>query len=160
MLAPRTQISIAIDIKQRRYNSGIVLNGSVSMKETVDEEGAVVTSAQPKENTKTMDRSTQKTFSFVNLKHPDDLKDEETQLRIRRLAMTEVGKARRKPRAKRARNEIVLEFRNPNEKQPDFDRFGGGEIDPFSPYPIPLDDSIRRLLANSGYIAQPDQPLS
>jgi hypothetical protein len=100
-----------------------------------------------------MDRSTQRSFSFVNLKHPDDLKDEETQLRIRRLAMTEVGKARRKPKTKRARNEIVLEFRNANEKQPDFDRFGGGDIDPFSPYPIPLDDSVRVLLANSGCIA-------
>jgi hypothetical protein len=99
-----------------------------------------------------MDRSTQKSFSFVNLKHPDDLKDEETQLRIRRLAMTEVGKARRKPKTKRARNEIVLEFRNPNQKPPDFDHFGGGTIDPFSPYPVPLDESSRALIANSGRI--------
>jgi hypothetical protein len=102
-----------------------------------------------------MDHSTQRSFSFVNLKHPDDLKDEETQLRIRRLAMTEVGKARRKPKTKRARNEIVLEFRNPAEKQPDFDRLGGGSIDPFSPYPIDLDDSARGLLAHSGCIAPP-----
>jgi hypothetical protein len=96
-----------------------------------------------------MDGSTQRSFSFINLKHPNDLKDEETQLRIRRLAMTEVGKARRKPKTKRARNEIVLEFRNSNEQLPDFDRFGGGDIDLFSPYPIPLDDSTRALLANS-----------
>jgi hypothetical protein len=130
-----------------------MFTGTASIKETADDEDDVVTPARLEENTKTMDSSTHKTFSFVNLKHPDDLKDEETQLRIRRLAMTEVGKARRKPKTKRARNEIVLEFRNPSEKQPDFDRFGGGDIDPFSPYPIPLDDSIRNLLANSGYIA-------
>jgi hypothetical protein len=105
-----------------------------------------------KQPTQAMDGSTQRLFSFVNLKHPDDLKDEETQLRIRRLAMIEVGKARRKPKTRRARNEIVLEFRNPNEKMPDFDRFGGGNIDPFSAYPIPLDDSARSLLANSGCI--------
>ncbi|KAF2826610.1 hypothetical protein CC86DRAFT_349539 [Ophiobolus disseminans] len=100
-----------------------------------------------------MDRSTKPAFNFVNLKHPDDLKDEETQLRIRRLAMTEVGKARRKPKTKRARNEIVLEFRNSGEEKPDFDRFGGGNIDPFSAYPVPLDDSARALLA---HIFQPD----
>ncbi|KAH7413949.1 hypothetical protein DE146DRAFT_638973 [Phaeosphaeria sp. MPI-PUGE-AT-0046c] len=95
-----------------------------------------------------MDGSTQRSFSFVNLKHPDDLKDEETQLRIRRLAMTEVGRARRKPKTKRARNEIVLEFRDPNTKQPDFDRLGGGNIDPFSAYPIPLDEATRALLGH------------
>jgi hypothetical protein len=96
-----------------------------------------------------MDRSTKPAFNFVNLTHPDDLKDEETQLRIRRLAMTEVGKARRKPKTKRARNEIVLEFRNPDERKPDLDHFGGGNIDPFSSYPVPLDDSARVLLAHS-----------
>lgn len=99
-----------------------------------------------------MDHSTKRAFNFVNLQHPDDLKDEETQLRIRRLAMTEVGRARRKPKTKKARNTIVLEFRNPEEKQPDFDRFGGGAIDPFSPYPVTLDDSDRALLAHSKYI--------
>lgn len=96
-----------------------------------------------------MDRSTKPSFNFVNLTHPDDLKNEETQLRIRRLAMTEVGKARRKPKTKRARNEIILEFRNPSESRIDIDRFGGGQLDPFNPYPIELDDSDRDLLANS-----------
>ncbi|KAF2192000.1 hypothetical protein K469DRAFT_719066, partial [Zopfia rhizophila CBS 207.26] len=58
-----------------------------------------------------MDRSLKPTFSFVNLSHPNELKDEEMQLRIRRLAMTEVSKARRKPKTKRERNEVILEFR-------------------------------------------------
>ena len=96
-----------------------------------------------------MDRSTKPSFNFVNLKHPDDLKNEETQLRIRRLAMTEVGKARRKPKTKRGRNELILEFRGSSESRVNIDRFGGGQLDPFSPYPIELDESSRALLANS-----------
>ncbi|UPX19979.1 uncharacterized protein EKO05_0010227 [Ascochyta rabiei] len=95
-----------------------------------------------------MDRSSKPTFNFVNLKHPDDLKDGETQLRIRRLAMTEVGKARRKPKTKRGRNEIVLQLRNPTERQPNMDRLGSGSTDPFSRYPIELDNDARALLAN------------
>lgn len=97
-----------------------------------------------------MDRSTKSTFHFVNLKHPGDLKDDATQLRIRRLAMTEAAKARRKPKTKRERNEIVLEFRSPVNNQLRVDQVGSGEIDPFCSYPIELDDSARELLANSG----------
>lgn len=96
-----------------------------------------------------MDHSSKPSFNFVNLKHPDDLKDEETQLRIRRLAMTEVGKARRKPKSKRGRNEVILELRNTVREQPDIDRLGGGRIDPFGRYPVELDDEARALVANS-----------
>lgn len=96
-----------------------------------------------------MDRSLKPAFHVVNLKHPNDLKDEETQLVIRRLAMTEVGKARRKPKTKRGRNKIVLELRNPTERQPSIDRMGSGSLNPFERYPIVLDDDSRALLANS-----------
>ncbi|KAF2113766.1 hypothetical protein BDV96DRAFT_601240 [Lophiotrema nucula] len=101
-----------------------------------------------------MDRSSQKSFNFVNLTHPDELKEEDTQLRIRRLAMTEVGKARRKPKTRRGRNEIVLELRsNPQQRgstrpRLDLEKFGGGNIDPFSPYPLEMDDNMRVLIAN------------
>lgn len=108
-----------------------------------------------------MDRSTKPSFNFVNLQHPDDLKNEETQLRIRRLAMTEVGKARRKPKTKRARHEIVLEFRKPSEQShTHVDRFGGGQLDPFGPYPVELDDSERALLANGGCVPKLPRLLS
>ncbi|KAJ4986548.1 hypothetical protein SVAN01_07984 [Stagonosporopsis vannaccii] len=95
-----------------------------------------------------MDQSYKPSFNFVNLKHPDDLKDEETQLRIRRLAMTEVGKARRKPRTRRGRTEIVLELRNTAQRPPEIDRLGSDQIDPFVRYPIALDEKSRALLAN------------
>jgi hypothetical protein len=102
----------------------------------------------PAHPSSTMDQSSKPSFNFVNLKHPDDLKDGETQLRIRRLAMTEVGKARRKPKNKRGRNEIVLELLD-TRRQPDIDRLGSGRFDPFGRYPIELDDEARALVANS-----------
>ncbi|CAN9394156.1 unnamed protein product [Alternaria alternata] len=94
-----------------------------------------------------MNRRRKTSFSFVNLTHPDDLKDENTRLHIRSLAMTEVGKSRRKPRTKRERNEIILEFRKPDEMRLGIERLGG-QADPFSPYPFDLDESARMLVAN------------
>lgn len=98
-----------------------------------------------------MDQSAKPIFSFVNLSHPDELKDEETQLRIRRLAMSEVGRARRKPKTKRERNEIILEFRKPAATSNTIERLGGGEVDPFAPYPVDLDETSRALIASSKF---------
>jgi hypothetical protein len=98
-----------------------------------------------------MDQSAKPIFSFVNLSHPDELKDEETQLRIRRLAMSEVGRARRKPKTKRERNEIILEFRKPAATSTTIERLGGGEVDPFAPYPVDLDETSRALIASSKF---------
>ncbi|CAI6303832.1 unnamed protein product [Periconia digitata] len=98
----------------------------------------------------TMDKSAKTVFNFVNLTHPDELKDEETQLRIRRLAMTEFGRTRRKPKTKREKNEIVFEVRQPvATEQPSvpIERFGAGAVDPFSAYPIELDDSSKELIS-------------
>lgn len=99
-----------------------------------------------------MDEASKPKFNFVNLKHPDDLKDEETQIRIRRLAMIEVGKARRKPKNRRGRNEVVLELRDTAQSPSNIDRLGSGRIDPFVRYPIELDDNARALLANGNYL--------
>ncbi|KAF2649127.1 hypothetical protein K491DRAFT_611420 [Lophiostoma macrostomum CBS 122681] len=103
-----------------------------------------------------MDKATGKSFNFVNLTHPDELKDEGTQARIRRLAMTEFGKTRRRPKTKRARNEIILEFRDvPSDRQiqqqllpTSFDRWRNASVDPFASYPIELDDVSRELVVN------------
>jgi hypothetical protein len=96
-----------------------------------------------------MDHPTKRSFNFVNLNHPDELKDEETQLRIRRLAMTEVGKTRRKPKTERRRNEMVLIPRGPTERYLPVEGFGAEGFDPFGQFPIELDDSSRALVANS-----------
>jgi hypothetical protein len=73
--------------------------------------------------------------------------------------MAEFGKTRRKPKTKRARNEIVLDFRNPSRdlqvqrqlSRSSFDRFRGGNVDPFTPYPIELTDASRELLVNGEF---------
>jgi hypothetical protein len=96
-----------------------------------------------------MDSTTKPRFRFVNLKHPNDLKDEETRLRVRRIVMAEVGKARRKPKTRRERNEIVLEIRDSKEAHLGLERFGGGQMDPFCFYPVEMNDSNRALVANS-----------
>lgn len=98
-----------------------------------------------------MDRSAKPIFNFVNLSHPDELKHEQTQLRIRRLAMSEVARLRKKPKTKRERNEIVLQFRKPSDSPIAIDRLGGGELDPFAPYPIALDETSRALVASSKF---------
>lgn len=96
-----------------------------------------------------MDPSTKPIFSFVNLQHPDDLKDERFQHRVRRLAMTEVGKARRKTRSEQGRKEIPWKLRKPSRNTIAIHRLGGGQLDLFSAYPINVDDSARALLAHS-----------
>lgn len=98
-----------------------------------------------------MDKSAGTVFNFINLSHPSELKNEETQLRIRRLAMTEFGRTRRKPKTRREKNEIVFEIRDPVVEQPPapIERFGAGAVDPFSAYPIELDQTSKELVAFS-----------
>lgn len=98
-----------------------------------------------------MDHSAKPIFNFINLSHPDELKDEQTQLRIRRLAMSQVGRARRRPKTKRGKNEIMLKIRKPMESPATIDRLGGGNIDPFAAYPIDLDETSRALVASSTF---------
>ncbi|KAL5394411.1 hypothetical protein PMIN06_001583 [Paraphaeosphaeria minitans] len=106
-----------------------------------------------------MDRSAKPSFNFVNLSHPDELKDEQTQLRIRRLAMSEVGRARRNPKTKPAKNETLLKFCKPVVRPAAIDHLGRGDVDPFALYPIDLDETSRALVASifRGNSAHPRQ---
>ena len=56
-------------------------------------------------------------FNFVNIQHPDDLKDGETQLRIRRLAIREVGKTRRRPKNKRGDKDYIASQKERRERR-------------------------------------------
>ncbi|USP78006.1 hypothetical protein yc1106_05280 [Curvularia clavata] len=66
--------------------------------------------------------------------------------------MAEVGKARRKPKTRRQRNEIVLEIRDQTEAHLHLERFGGGQTDPFCFYPVEMNESNRELVAHNFHI--------
>lgn len=102
-------------------------------------------------------------FQFVDLSNPDNANDPATRRVIRQQAMRDVGLSRRRPRKKRGVtdvpiNDSILESITSHagtsqdlQYQPEISPYqllGGGEIDPFLPYPIPLDNSTRELVAN------------
>ncbi|KAF2650233.1 hypothetical protein K491DRAFT_782758 [Lophiostoma macrostomum CBS 122681] len=60
-----------------------------------------------------MDESTKQNFTFINLSHPDDLKDPNTIDQVRTSAMTNFGRKRRKPKAAKEKNQMVFEMRTP-----------------------------------------------
>ncbi|PSN65017.1 hypothetical protein BS50DRAFT_555338 [Corynespora cassiicola Philippines] len=64
-----------------------------------------------------MDQATQQNFTFINLSHPDDLKDKDTIDYIRSSAMTNFGKLRKKRRPRSAKNQIVFEIREASPDQ-------------------------------------------
>ncbi|KAF2014737.1 hypothetical protein BU24DRAFT_220586 [Aaosphaeria arxii CBS 175.79] len=57
-------------------------------------------------------------FTFINLSHPDDLKDQDTIDHIRSSAMTNFGRQRRRRKKKVAQDEIVFELQAPNAAGP------------------------------------------
>jgi hypothetical protein len=60
-----------------------------------------------------MDESTKQNFTFINLSHPDDLKDQNTIDHVRTAAMTNFGRKRRKPKVGKEKNQMVFEVRTP-----------------------------------------------
>lgn len=117
-------------------------------------------------------------FTFVDLSNPQNAKDASTRKVIRQQAMRDVGLSRRKARKKRGAIEVAIDEsalaamisqagpvrhgddegeisqagpvrdgEDEGEISP-YQLLGGGEMDPFLPYPIPLDKSARELVAN------------
>lgn len=80
-----------------------------------------------------MDSSEEKTFTFINLSHPDDLKDQDTIDHIRCSAMTNFGKMRRKRERKGPKNQIVFEVRPVNDVQSKVEVLSNEGVDTFSP---------------------------
>lgn len=96
-----------------------------------------------------MDRAIEPKFSFVNLNHPDELKDGEMQARIRHLAMRSSANASRKQRTEKRHDAIVPHPHNSPGEPLGLERLGASQTNPFNPYPIELNDSDRNLLAYS-----------
>jgi hypothetical protein len=99
-----------------------------------------------------MDQSNQSNFTFINLSHPDDLKDQQTIDQIRCSAMTNFGRMRRKRKPKRERNQIVFEVRPPENNMTGpvtMSRVGLDTLDPFASEPFTMDPEASKLCSNS-----------
>jgi hypothetical protein len=92
-----------------------------------------------------MDQSTKPNLTFINLSHPDDLKDRETIDQIRCSAMTNFGRMRKKRRPKRERNEIVFEVRPPEAVLPSTSNRGSDDFNPLAFSHIEMNDYESRL---------------
>lgn len=96
-------------------------------------------------------------LEFIMVSSPGEAVPAETRTRVRRHVMRDIGNARRRPKKKRGVTKIPLEFFTPQistastvENERTFDwticRLGVGELDPFLPFPIEIDDSARKSL--------------
>jgi hypothetical protein len=99
-----------------------------------------------------MAESSKQKFAFVNLSHPDDLKDQATIDYIRCSAMSNFGRQRRKKRPKREKNQIVFELRpaeNAVTSPQTMSRVGLETLDPFYSMPFKLDAYMSKLCTYS-----------
>jgi hypothetical protein len=109
------------------------------------------------------DQDIKPAFQFVNLSNLDNAKDPATRRIIRQQAMRDVGLSRRRPRKKRGVTDVPIDEAvlqsmtsqpspsQDHQHEPNISPYqllGGGEIDPFLPYPIPLDNSTRELVTH------------
>ena len=105
-------------------------------------------SKTPRARAKTMAASREPRFTFVNLSHPDELKDENTISRVRRLAMAHVGKARKIRNTHNKTFHNVFELDQPECSLPDtiaLSRVGLETLDPFASYPFNIGSHASNL---------------
>lgn len=93
------------------------------------------------------------TFEFVTFSDLSSMRDPFAISRIRKHAMQDIGKARRRPNKRHKRyNKIPLELEKVHElplPSPTVTGFGEGGIDPFLRFPVELDAFGRELIMNS-----------
>ncbi|OAL42862.1 hypothetical protein IQ07DRAFT_667113 [Pyrenochaeta sp. DS3sAY3a] len=90
-------------------------------------------------------------FTFINLSHPDDLKDRDTISHVRQTAMTRVGMLRKMRNSKKTKFGHVFELQPPEYSSSDreaLSRVGLETLDPFACCPFPLDAAASRLCSN------------
>ncbi|CAO2655763.1 Nn.00g045660.m01.CDS01 [Neocucurbitaria sp. VM-36] len=100
---------------------------------------------------KPMAASKESRFTFINLSHPDELKDENTISRVRRLAMAHVGKARKIRNTHNNRFQDVFELDQPRRSLPEtiaLSRVGLDTLDPFASYPFNMGSHASQLCDN------------
>ena len=91
-------------------------------------------------------------FAFINLSHPDELKDQDTIHYVRQKAMTHVGRMRRMRNTKKRKFQLVFELQQPEHILPDaiaLSRVGLETLDPFATCPFTVDAYASKLCSNS-----------
>lgn len=92
-------------------------------------------------------------FQFVTFSDVDQMRDATAISSIRRHAMKDIGRSRRKPKKKRLIEvpiDVPIDFNAPVEVVPaPKPAIGGGGVHTFFPIPVELDQVGKALLANS-----------
>lgn len=97
-----------------------------------------------------MGDSSKPSFTFINISHPNELRDQEMLTHIRCSAMSSFGRQLRLKRAgkkKRKKNEIVFELREPGLMP--LSRVGVTAADPFDSTRLGWDAETTGLMTNS-----------
>lgn len=87
-----------------------------------------------------MTASQETSFAFINLSHPNELKERGTLYRIRHKAMSHVGRMQRMRKPKKA--QLVWELQTSDfnlEGVAAFSRIGSETLDPFASCPFTMD---------------------
>jgi hypothetical protein len=90
-------------------------------------------------------------FTFINLSHPDELKEKKTIGLVRSTAMAHFGRVRKVRNRRNAKTILVFELQPPEYVPPDasaLSRVGLETLDPFASFPFPINAYASRLYTN------------
>jgi hypothetical protein len=90
-------------------------------------------------------------FTFINLSHPDEMKEKKTIGLVRSTAMTHFGRVRKVRNRRKDNNILVFELQPPEHVPPDasaLSRVGLETLDPFASFSFPVNAYASRLYTN------------
>jgi hypothetical protein len=93
-----------------------------------------------------LDEPTKPVLTFINISHPEELKEQETINHVRCSAMSNFGRSRRGKAARRKQG-VVFEIDVP--RSPPMSRIGVDTIDPFDSTHLKWDAETTFLMTNS-----------